>query len=369
MVLQINPATQHMTMIGSFTGDKDGVHVDATVVGNAVSPFANLPPTANAGPDQTVTCGGLAHLNGSGTTDPNNNLFIFAWSENGTTIALGQQADVRLPPGQHTVTLKASDTYNGVGTDSVVVNVVGDTTPPTFTSVPGALTISTCNAPNIGQATAIDSCGGTVTITSNAPAKFPLGNTTVTYTARDTAGNTATATQVVTAILGDNASCCPAGTNIIMGTSNNDVLSGTAGSDCIIGLGAQDRIFGNGGNDFISGGDGDDIIDGGAGDDTIFGGSGQDNITGGIGNDNLNGGDGDDTISGGDGADTINGGEGQDHLFGDAGNDALFGMNGDDELHGGDGNDVLNGGGIHDRCFGGPGVNTLITCERVLPGP
>ena len=369
MVLQINTATQRMSMTGSFTGDRDGVHVDAVVIGSAVSPFSNLPPTARAGADQTVTCGGLAHLNGSGSTDPNNNLFIFAWSENGKTFALGPQVDVRLAPGQHTVTLAAIDRYGGQGTDTVVVTVSGDTTPPTFTSVPPALTISNCASPNIGQATATDSCGGTVTISNNAPAVFPLGNTTVTYTARDAAGNTATATQVVTATLQDDASCCPAGSNIIIGTSNNDTLNGTAGPDCIIGRGAQDRIFGNGGNDAISGGDGDDIIDGGAGDDTIFGGSGQDSITGGIGNDNLSGQDGDDVITAGDGNDTLNGGEGQDRLFGDTGNDVLFGLNGDDELHGGADNDVLNGGGIHDRCFGGTGVNTLINCERILPGP
>jgi len=345
------------------------VSVDAVVVANAVSPFANLPPIAHAGPDQTVTCGAATHLDGSATTDPNNNLFLLAWSENGTTFALGPVVDFQLAPGTHTITLTAIDTFGGQGTDTVVVTVVPDTTPPTFTSVPGPVTISSCASPNIGQAAATDNCPGKVTITSNAPAKFPLGDTVVTYTARDAAGNTKTATQTVTAILQDDPSCCPAGTNIIMGTSNNDVLVGTAGSDCILGLGAQDRISGMGGNDFISGGDGDDIIDGGDGDDVIFCGSGQDNVTGGAGNDTIYGQDGDDTIHGNDGDDIIHGGDGQDHLFGDAGNDQLFGETGDDDLHGGDGNDLLVGGGLHDRCFPGAGINTTLTCEQVLSGP
>ncbi|MBK6281835.1 MAG: HYR domain-containing protein [Draconibacterium sp.] len=37
-----------------------------------------------------------------------------------------------------------------------------------------------------------------MTFTNNAPAKFPVGNTTVTWTATDAAGNTATCTQLVT---------------------------------------------------------------------------------------------------------------------------------------------------------------------------
>ena len=56
---------------------------------------------------------------------------------------------------------------------------------------------------------------------------------------------------------------CPAGYNIIQGTSHNDVLTGTAGSDCILGKGGDDTIQGLGGND---------IIDGAAGKDTILGG-------------------------------------------------------------------------------------------------
>lgn len=369
MALQLNVATQHMSMVGSFSGSQSGVTVDAAVVANAISPFANLPPVAHAGPDQTVTCGAATHLDGSASTDPENNTFLYSWSENGNAFALGPTVTFQLPPGTHTITLTVIDQFGGQGTDTVVVTVVPDTTPPTFSSVPGALTISSCNSPNIGTASATDNCGGTVTITSNAPAVFPLGDTTVTYTARDAAGNTATATQVVTAILGDDPSCCPAGTNIILGTSNNDVLTGTAGSDCILGRGAQDTINGLGGNDFISGGDGDDVIDGGAGKDVIFAGSGQDHVTGGPGNDTIYGQDGDDTINGDEGDDVLFGGQGQDHLFGDAGNDQLFGEIGDDDLHGGDGNDLLVGGGLHDRCFPGAGVNTTQTCERVLSGP
>jgi hypothetical protein len=234
---------------------------------------------------------------------------------------------------------------------------------PQFTFVPPPITITSCNTPNIGQATATGNCN--VVVTNNAPAKFPLGTTVVTWTARNDAGGIATATQTVTAELADDASCCPTGSHIVIGTSNNDVINGTAGSDCIIGLGGQDRINGNGGDDFISGGEGDDIIDGGSGNDRLYGGNGQDQLTGGIGNDFLSGGGGDDTCRGGDGDDTINGGQGQDHLFGENGNDQLFGQDGDDTLDGGPGNDALNGGGLHDTCIGGGGTNTFVMCQTI----
>jgi len=45
---------------------------------------------------------------------------------------------------------------------------------------------------------AADNCSGSVVVSSNAPAMFPSGATTVTFTARDAAGNTATATTMVT---------------------------------------------------------------------------------------------------------------------------------------------------------------------------
>jgi len=157
---------------------------------------------------------------------------------------------------------------------------------------------------------------------------------------------------------------CPPGTNIILGTSNDDTLVGTPGADCILGFGGQDHISGGGGADVIFGGDGDDVIDAGDGDDVVSGGTGQDQLTGGAGNDTISGDDGDDTINGGVGNDTLHGNNGNDHVNGNDGNDLLFGETGDDTLNGGAGNDTLNGGGLHDLCIGGGGTDTFVTCER-----
>lgn len=244
-------------------------------------------------------------------------------------------------------------------------NGVPDTTAPSFTFVPPDITTSNCGTIDIGQARAVDVCNsGTVTITNNRPAKFSPGTTLVTWTATDAGGRTTTATQRVTLRLLDDPACCPTGTNIILGTSNNNNLTGTIGNDCILGRGAQDTINGLGGNDFISGGHGDDVINSGSGNDVVFGGPGQDQLTGDIGNDTLFGDDGDDTLNGGTGTDTLRGGQGQDTLNGNDQNDTLFGEFGDDTLNGGAGDDALVGGlGSADNCIGGTGVNTFATCE------
>jgi hypothetical protein len=256
---------------------------------------------------------------------------------------------------------------------------LADTTGPTFTTFPTAVINTTvCRVQDglvLGTATAVDDCGGSVTVTNNAPAKFPLGTTIVTWTARDARGNITTRTQTVNADLGNTASCCPTGSNIMMGTSNNDTLNGTAGADCIIGLGAQDTIRGNGGNDAISGGDGDDLIWGGDGNDWLAGGQGQDILRGENGNDTCSGGDGDDQLYGGNNDDRLMGGQGQDQIFGEAGNDNLAGDSGFDTLNGGIGNDFLRGGTENDNLTGGGGTDqcvqdggdTLNACTAVAP--
>jgi Ca2+-binding RTX toxin-like protein len=265
-----------------------------------------------------------------------------------------------------TITWVATDSAGGQSTSTSTVSVGADTTGPAFSVGPPDLTTTRCTGVSLGQAAAADSCGGGVTITNDAPSKFPLGVTTVTWTARDDRNNVTTATQRVTVLLGDDAACCPAGTNIIQGTSNNDTLNGTFGSDCILGRGAQDIINGGGGNDFISGGDGNDSISGGGGNDMVFAGSGQDVVNGNGGADTLYGGDGDDQLFGGSGNDALWGGQGQDVLQGQDGNDQLFGEHGDDNLQGGAGDDSHAGGpnaAGHDTCTDAIGTNTFAQCQ------
>src|SRR5262249_32672457 len=79
---------------------------------------------------------------------------------------------------------------------------VRDGSPPSIVA-PASLITNTspgkCFATNfdLGSPTVSDNCG-TVTISNNAPAQFPKGATIVTWTARDSSGNTNSATQTVT---------------------------------------------------------------------------------------------------------------------------------------------------------------------------
>jgi Ca2+-binding RTX toxin-like protein len=266
--------------------------------------------TATAGSNGTAVVTFSATATDAVTTSPT----VTCAPASGTAFAIGTT----------TVSCFATDgagNKSATGTFTVTVSAV-----PLALKVPADLTISVCANANIGTAT---STGGVspVTITSNKPATFALGTTTVTYTAKDASGKTVTGTQKVTAMLGDDASCCPAGTKVIKGTSGKDTLKGTTGSDCILGLGGDDVINGNGGNDYISGGAGNDTINAGTGNDVIYG---------------------------GDGNDVINGGGGNDTIYGGAGNDTI---------NTGSGNDIIDGGDGTDTCNAGSGQNTLTSCE------
>ena len=189
-------------------------------------------------------------------------------------------------------------------------SAAADTTKPRFTFVPPTVSVADCHTtPDLGQAVAVDNCRQPVTVTNNAPATFSAGITAVTWTARDAAGNVATATQQVVVFVGDDATCCPAGTNVIRGTAGNDRITGTAGRDCILGLGGDDTIDARDGDDLVSGGTGRDTIQGGDGNDLVSGGDGDDVIDSGNGNDAISGGAGRDTIAAGLGSDFVDGGD------------------------------------------------------------
>src|SRR5207244_663136 len=100
--------------------------------------------------------------------------------------------------------------------------IVKDVTPPTITP-PSAVTASTgpgatgCGVvisdAALGSATANDNCAGVTVARSGVPAGnlFPIGTTTITYTATDVGGNQKSATQSVTVL--DNTPptlSCPA---------------------------------------------------------------------------------------------------------------------------------------------------------------
>jgi Ca2+-binding RTX toxin-like protein len=343
----------------------DQVDFDGDGIGDACDDNSLV---ADAGGNQTVECeaNGVATitLDGSGSGAPGGAaLDSYSWIASISLSGADEMiASGDFPVGSYLVNLTVSLDEN-TAWDSAIVTIT-DTVPPTITA-PLTVRAASCGQVELGTPTVFDSCDSDLTVTNDAPTTFKAGVTMVTWTAEDSAGNIATDVQMVVVALGDDPSCCPVGSTVILGTSQNDVLHGTNGPDCIIGFGAQDVIYGYDGDDVISAGHGNDVVHAGSGNDYVSGGSGQDIINGGSGNDVLAGDDGDDIVSGGDGNDTLFGGQGQDELHGDSGDDQLFGEDGEDLLFGGDGDDYLVGGGLHDECDGGAGSNTFLMCENV----
>ena len=120
-----------------------------------------------------------------------------------TAMTAGLASGAQFPIGTTTVAYTVTDDAGNTAACSFTVTVT-DTERPTIVA-PAAMVASTtagqCSATNValGRATAGDNCAGAV-VTNNAPAVFAMGATTVTWTATDVAGLTATATQVVTVV-------------------------------------------------------------------------------------------------------------------------------------------------------------------------
>ena len=185
-----------------------------------------------------------------------------------------------------------------------VVDLSSDKTKPVI-MVPNLLEVEADDmftVVSIGSATAIDE-NGINTIINNAPERFSLGVTTITWIAFDNAGNSSSDSQRVHVKTCGNPHSIY---NVIKGTDGDDVIQGTDGDDLIFGLSGDDLILGNGGNDCIFAGDGDDIVSAGDGNDVIKGNSG---------NDILKGNMGDDVIFGNSGVDVMNGENGNDGCY------------------------------------------------------
>ena len=105
------------------------------------------------------------------------------------------------PLGSTVVTLTATDDSGNSSTGQTVVTVV-DTTPPELTC-PAEVTVEqeTLDGAVVSLiASATDICDADIEITSDEPDVYPLGSTTVTFTATDDSGNSSTGQTVVTVV-------------------------------------------------------------------------------------------------------------------------------------------------------------------------
>ena len=112
-------------------------------------------------------------------------------------------APATYPVGDTTVTWTVTDLAGNTATADQLVTIT-DTTPPTITapdpvSVEATAVDTPASAVNLGSPTVDDLVGiAAGSLTNNAPDTYPVGDTTVTWTVTDLAGNTATADQLVT---------------------------------------------------------------------------------------------------------------------------------------------------------------------------
>jgi hypothetical protein len=155
--------------------------------------IANQAPVArcrNVAVQAGETCGGVDASVNDGSYDPDPE----------DTLSCVQTPSGAYSVGSRLVTLTCTDD-SGLSSSCTATVTVMDTTAPVLTCPEpvtaectgnGAATVTRPNA------SAVDSCGGTPVVTGGGSASYPLGTTTTTYSATDTAGNTATCNSSVT---------------------------------------------------------------------------------------------------------------------------------------------------------------------------
>ena len=331
-------------------------------------------------------------------TSMESNVTEFGFAEASDQVEIStitNDAPTVFPLGETIVTWTATDSSGNSASATQIITVV-DTTAPVIINPENIITNATSKLNNIvtlDQISVIDSISA-VQIKNNAPSYYEFGETIVTWTATDSSGNSASATQIIT-VVDTSAPILTTPQNIIHDAVNVETLLeiGLATVDDIIDdtptvtndapevfpLGetivtwtATDK-FGNMssslqtisvqtcGNDPLSynliiGSEDDDILIGTTLSDLIFANSGDDIISGDKGNDCIIAGDGDDIIFGN---------EGNDNISGQGGNDIIKGQSGEDFIFGGFGLDVIDGGEDIDTCkiIDEPSYDIIIKCE------
>jgi hypothetical protein len=157
-----------------------------TVVDNT-APVITAPSNINVGNDLNV-CGAVVKFTVT-ATDNCSSPVTLTYSKNPNTL---------FATGTTTVTVTAKDVSGNTSSKSFTVTV-NDTQKPVITAPADQnYTVSTNSSKvsnvNLGVPSTSDNCG-VKTITNNAPSSYPVGTTTVTWTVKDAAGNTATDVQ------------------------------------------------------------------------------------------------------------------------------------------------------------------------------
>ncbi|WP_335976423.1 HYR domain-containing protein [Gaetbulibacter jejuensis] len=187
-------ATQGTTVVTWTYDDGNGntsTQTQNVVIDDVTNPTINCPSNITTTNDTGLCSAVVTYAAPSG-------------SDNCGSVTITQTAGLSsgsaFPVGTTTNTFEIEDTAGNTTSCSFTVTV-NDNENPTITC-PSDITVdadSNCEATSVTliSPTVNDNCS-IDTITNNAPATFPLGNTTVTWTVTDLAGNSSQCTQIVT---------------------------------------------------------------------------------------------------------------------------------------------------------------------------
>ena len=182
--------TTTYTLTGNNNGCTSSDQVIVTVV-DITAPTITAPTAVTVNAD-AASCAATGVNLGSPVT--NDNCSVASVTNDGPS---------SYPLGNTTVTWLVTDGSGNTATTTQVVTVIDNQNPtitaPSAVTVNNDLNICTASGVALGSPMYNDNCS-VASVVNNAPAVYPLGNTTVTWTVTDGSGLSTSATQIVTVL-------------------------------------------------------------------------------------------------------------------------------------------------------------------------
>ena len=179
-----------LTLTASGGGSCEGSNDMVLTIGDLTNPTITAPAAVNAFTNTACTATGV-------------DLGTPVTADNCTVASVTNNAPSAFPLGVTIVTWTVKDAVGNQATATQTVNVTDNVNPsitaPAAVSVDADANACTASGVALGTPTTSDNCN-VASVINDAPSPFPIGPTTVTWTVTDDAGNSATATQVVTVL-------------------------------------------------------------------------------------------------------------------------------------------------------------------------
>lgn len=196
--------------------------------GNTATAAQTVNVTDNINP--TITAPAVVTVNANSTCSAFNvNLGLPVTADNCSVVSVTNNAPAVFGLGSTTVTWTVTDASGNTATAIQVVNVIDNTAPAITAPIAiNTVTNAGCFATGVvlGSPITSDNCSAVI-VTNDAPSSFPLGTTTVTWTATDAVGNSSTATQTVV-VTDQIMPSITAPTNISVNAGNSCNVTGVA---------------------------------------------------------------------------------------------------------------------------------------------